>query len=292
MKIVQIIGGLGNQMFQYALLIALRERFKQDIKYDTCFFNGYSIHNGFELDKIFDITAKKAELQEIKKIYYPFIGHYSLFRFYKHFCPVLKSEIRETKAIGFQKEVFERDEDIYYDGYWQDYRYFQNYRDKIIEEFQFKIDLDDKNKAVFNQLQSTQSVSIHIRRGDYLKNKRFKGICDIEYYSKAIEKVKGIINGDATFILFSNDINWTKMNIVPLIGEDNQIILADWNKGPQSYLDMRLMSACHINIIANSSFSWWGAFLNKNKDQIVIAPKVWVNSVQSCIRQLPSWIKI
>lgn len=289
MKIVQILGGLGNQMFQYAFLIALREKFKQEVLMDASLFDTYPLHNGFELDRVFKITTRKATNKEVHKLYWPFFTHsYFMSRIYRHYFPVLKTELRELEHCPYMERVLSDESDLYYVGEFQNHKYFDWCKEAVVKEFSWKEVLDGRNEELAQKLCNSISCSIHVRRGDYLKDPNFLGICELGYYEKAIEYVKGKYGEKVEFAIFSNDTEWCNQNIIPLLGNSNAI-LVDWNTGQRSSVDMRLMSLCKINIIANSSFSWWAAYLNNNRDCEVIAPEVWMHSDVWFSWQLPSW---
>ncbi|MHC1689233.1 MAG: alpha-1,2-fucosyltransferase [Bacteroidales bacterium] len=290
MKIVQIVGGLGNQMFQYALAIVLKEKFQEEVLIDTCPFNGYPLFNGFEIDKVFEISPLIATKKEIKRVYYPFVNRWLYYRIYKHLMPKLRNEFKEIVAEQFDPDVLIRLGDCYYDGYWQDYRYFEGYEEIIRKAFTYKLSLSEISIQCAKLLEKDNFVSIHVRKGDYDTDKTFGGLCDLDYYEKAISEAKKRLGIEIKFAIFSNNIQWCKENLIPLIGEDN-VLFVDWNRGADSYNDMRLMSLCKGNILANSSFSWWGAFLNVHNKPLVIAPKLWARG-SACKRQMPEWILI
>ena len=179
--------------------------------------------------------------------------------------------------------------DRYYEGYWQNWEYFIEAQTEVRSTFTFKKELVGRNAKVIREIQyAKMPVSLHIRRGDYLHHKLFVGLCDLNYYKKAIDYV--LNNYDTPqFYLFSNDIEWCKTYILPLV-QGYPFILVDWNSGVESYIDMQLMSCCRINIIANSSFSWWAAWLNDSSEKIVIAPKLWAHSPYGKEIQLKSWL--
>lgn len=288
MKIVNIIGGLGNQMFQYALYIALKETYKDEcIKIDTSLFRGYNKHNGFELDRIFNISYETASLKDLLRLNFPFMN-YRIWQIGRRITPNRKSTYKENKKISFDKNVFQKDKDFYYDGYWQNENYFIKFRDKVLETFSSKELLDIRNQELVIEIEKGNSASIHFRRGDYVGNKIYKNICDEEYYQRAIKILSKEKKIDK-FYVFSDDIEWA----ISIMNKSQQeYIPITWNKGKDSYKDMIVMSKCKHNIIANSSFSWWGAWLNKNEEKIVIAPKVWnnVNKEQEVVPN--NWIKI
>lgn len=292
MKIVNIIGGLGNQMWQYAFLVALKKHFpNEEVYYNTSFFNGYSLHNGFELDRIFNITAKHASKRNIRRLFYYFIGHNLYLKIYTHFFPVLKTEIREVESEPYRKEVFEQQGDFYYNGYWADHRYFDECRKELIKEFSLKIPLDDRNVAMLMDNKERYLCSVHVRRGDYLKDPDYCGICDLDYYQRAVDIILSKVDKSVTFLVFSNDMPWCKMHLAGSF-KGNNVIYVDWNTGSDSYKDMYLMSQCHANIIANSSFSWWAAYLNEVPEKIVVSPAKFKNKDMGFNIALEEWICI
>ena len=289
MKIVNIIGGLGNQMFQYALLVALQNKFQETVYADTTMFETYKVHNGLEIERIFGVPllhAPKAELRHLTR----FTKHFKLRRAYRKFLPPKKTECLEAKDYTFNDSVLTDNSDRYYDGYWQNWRYFSEYSDIIRSLYQFRPQLGGKNLHLIETLrQPTQTVSIHVRRGDYLKAKIYAGLCGLDYYTQAISYIRERLNGDLHFLIFSDDQPWCKEHIAPLLGSDRQTYV-DWNRGQESYIDMQLMSECHHNIIANSSFSWWAAWLNTHEGRIVVAPRKWTNTKVNCQFQMPTWV--
>lgn len=287
MKIVNILGGIGNQMFQYAFLIALREATKTEVLYDASVFKTYPLHNGFELDRHFNITAKQANPKEIKKLTY-YTTSYFWYRVFKR-LPKRKTMQFEPKHCVFTPDLLKDKRDLYYYGIWQDHHYFDEYKDIINKEFEWKEPLDDKNQKCYDEFANGNTVSIHIRRGDYLKEWRYKNICELDYYQKAIAYVERYHSKKMNYAIFSNDMAWCQEHIVPLLN-DSKYTMVDWNQGAESYKDMRLMQACKANIIANSSFSWWGAYLNIHDNPLVIAPQKWTNAEVLFNRQLDEWI--
>lgn len=288
MKIVKILGGLGNQMFQYALFVALKKHFPNEkILTDTSYFKTYHVHNGLELERVFGLSLPQASFKELLEVTYP-VKWFKLSRAIRKFLPKRESECIEAKDYTFNNEVFTT-ESRYYDGYWQNFKYFESQIPLLQNIFRFKIKANPKTKNLLDILDHKDgSVSIHIRRGDYLKAPNYTGLCGIEYYTKAIEYIKGKIKSPE-FYIFSDDITWCKENIAHLLNDHNYIFV-DWNTCADSPLDMLLMSNCKHNIIANSSFSWWSACLNQNPDKIVCAPEKWTNTKVNCKFQMPDWI--
>lgn len=275
MKIVNILGGLGNQMFVYAMYLALKEAHpEEDVLLCRRSYKGYPLHNGYELDSIFGIEALEASLVQLAKVAYPYFN-YKTWQLMRHFFPQRKSMASGTTQIPFDYKEVTREDDAFYDGYWQNERNFLPIREKVIETFTFSKFTDEKNIALAKKLGGVRAASCHLRRGDYLTDPVY-GVCNANYYERAVTELNQAVNPDL-YCVFSDDIEWCKENLVDLIGRDKEVIFVDWNKGKESYRDMQLMSLCHYNIIANSSFSWWGAWLNNHEDKVVMAPEVWMN---------------
>lgn len=203
----------------------------------------------------------------------------------------MRTEVREAKDRAFHASVLQQKGDRYYVGYWQDYRYFETNREEILHEFKFKNVLDSRNDAYCEKARNTHSVSIHVRMGDYTQNKIFGGICTLDYYAQAIQYIFSVKQEPLVFFIFSDNIAWCREHLVPLL-QGMEFEFIDFNRGAESYKDMQMMSQCHTHIIANSSFSFWGAYLCTHPDNLVIAPGKWTNTGQACIRPLHEWIKI
>lgn len=276
MKIVNILGGLGNQMFQYALAVTLKERFSgDDVRIDPSGFKGYPLHNGYELKRIFNVSIPEASLGEQIKVYYPF-RNYRMWQIGNRLLPQRKSTVRENADMRFTPSLLSDSRPAYYLGYWQTEKYFRYIRPQILEAFTFPpFERGSKNEVLLRETQSKNVIGVHVRRGDYVNIGNTQGICTLEYYRRALclmsERTK-----PEMFLIFSDDIEWCRNEISKFLG-DVPTEYVDWNKGKDSFRDMQLMSCCKNNIIANSSFSWWGAWLNQNPNKIVIAPSRWMN---------------
>lgn len=288
-KIVNIIGGLGNQMFQYALLLTLQKRFGEKIYADTSSFKTYKLHNGLELERIFSIQLNVALPKDISRLAY-YSSNYKLNRAMKKFLPRKKTMCMEYPLNRFDKGLLFKSGDMYYEGYWQHYSYFEEYRNEIIQVFQFNKELmcAEAKKIESSILQKQEPISIHVRRGDYLSDKEFGGICTPQYYKNAIDEIYKRCQ-NPYFYIFSNDIEWCRKHLSDFM-QGHKFV--DCNKGEDSWCDMYLMSLCKNMIIANSSFSWWAAYLNLRKDKIVFAPPIWTHNKKKYQRQLPNWILV
>ena len=286
MIIIQMAGGLGNQMFQNALykqLIAMGKTVKMDDE------------AGFREDKqrdpalaAFGITYEKASRKEIIQMTDSSPALTAKVR-RKLFGRHNKSYFEESKR--FLPEIFTWD-DIYLEGYWQSEKYFSDTGALLKKEFgidcvrQNKKDgygLSEPAEKYLQQIEKTQSVSIHIRRGDYLLPENqalFGNICTEQYYEQAMSYILDYCS-DCTFYLFTNDIEWAKEWIQHENKKTYDIVLIDL-PGEKDYEALTLMSRCKHNILANSSFSWWASYLNENPGKIVVAPDKWLNG-HDCI---------
>ena len=275
MIIVQLKGGLGNQMFQYATARRLAYITGAFLKLDTTWFDTVSadIKRKYELS-IFNIKEEFASQREIARLKeYTLNGKPNLrTRIFKLLSNHKPTHIVE-KYFHFDPEVLNLKDDVYLDGYWQSEKYFHDIRALLIKEFSVKPISDDRNKNMADTIRSSESVSVHVRRGDYVSNQStnaYHGICSIEYYYKATaiitQKVK-----DPHFFLFSDDPEWVRENLT----FDYPATYVDINSPEKAHEDMRLLSLCKHHVIANSSFSWWGAWLSQSPDKIVVAPKKW-----------------
>ncbi len=266
MFIIKIMGGLGNQMFQYAFAKALCSNLEDSFKLDLTSFQGDNLRK-FELN-IFNITPDTATESDIlrlkKKTKVP--------KFLRQILKVEKFDPKtyfEEKEFVFSSEVFQKKAPFYFEGFWQSEKYFKKAETSIRDDFTFK-NLDFlKNKNLLESIKSTESVSIHIRRGDYVQNTKTKAIYDIltlDYYKNALTTIKNSVQ-KPVFYIFSDDPEWVKENL--------KLDDCFYSTGENHFEDFYLMQNCKHNIIANSSFSWWAAWLNNNPKKIVIAPNRW-----------------
>ena len=269
MNIVWIDGGLGNQMFQYALAMKLESLGKQT-KIDISKYAEHHAHNDFELDKVFGLSCNYAGEEEIRALGYRKENH--LTALLKK-SPFRKKTIYTDESLAFRKEVLELD-GYYLEGYWQCEKYFSDIQEKVKAAYRFPEFATDRQRETARQIRQSCSVGVHIRRGDYLNYSRYRDICTMRYYRKAMRHFREAFPGSAVFYIFTNDIPWAEENF-----QAEDVCFVKGNTGVQSFRDMQLMSLCRHNIVANSSFSWWGAWLNPNPDKTVVAPKKWINDL-------------
>lgn len=267
--VIKLNGGLGNQMFQWALARMIAETTGMVPYLDMSYFkNRYA--RPYQLD-IFKVEPKFVEGQWDK---FKLDVIWS-FRAFLHWEKTFEYTLFSEKQFNFDRGIQKIKPNTYILGFFQSEKYFKNVEALVRDDFEF-IDLaSEENVKMIRQIKAGPSISLHIRRGDYVKKKRYQdayATCSLDYYRRGVEHiVKSCPN--PTLFIFSDDIEWVKANLkLPY-----KSVYVSHNKGKKSFEDMRLMSHCQHNIIANSSFSWWGAWLNKNENKIVIAPQKWFN---------------
>jgi len=293
MIIVRLIGGLGNQLFQYAVARHLAEIHGSVLKIDISGFETYKLHK-YSLWP-FNIQEHFASTEEVAKLT-PKMGVAGrmLRRLLCRPQKLAKTHIKEKDPFCFNPEILNLPDGIYLDGYWQTEKYFANIEDNIRREVTVKTPQMHKNKELAELIASCEAVSIHIRRGDYVSNNdtnKKHGTCELDYYFRCVEHLGQMVERPHFFI-FSDDPGWARDNL----NLTYPTTIVDHNSADKNYEDLRLMCQCKHNIIANSSFSWWGAWLNKNLDKIVIAPKKWLNDSSIDTSDLDlitdSWIQL
>ena len=286
------MGGLGNQMFQYAAGRCLAHLHNTELKLDLTYLNADSLNKytkrEYKLD-VFNISAQIAGENDLKK-FQP-LERGKITRTLMRKLPILFSKlIANESGHNFQKEFYSYPKHVYLNGFWQSENYFEPIKDILLKEFSLKEKLDVKNEELASQIKNSASVSLHIRRGDYVDRKEsndLHGLCSLEYYEKAIKHIQKTNPGINLFV-FSDDVAWAKANLKT----DVPVNFIDSNNS--GHVDMYLMSLCKHNIIANSSFSWWGARLNQNPNKTVIAPMQWFADVNHATPDIypENWVKI
>jgi hypothetical protein len=289
---VRIIGGLGNQMFQYAIGRAMSLEWRVPLLLDTHDFIVHPAHQGFELSNVFSIVADVAHQDAVIN----FLGWQSSLTVRRVLArPVMKILRSEHYIVEphfhYWPAIHNTPSSIYLDGYWQSWRYFADIESTIRDEFVFRQPLVGPNFELATRIGEKNAVSLHIRRGDYAQNAKTlatHGLCPLEYYEEAIANIDRAVD-DPLFFIFSDDMAWVQANLA--IKHPHQFVTH--NRGAESYNDMRLMSLCKHHIIANSSFSWWGAWLNPDPEKIVIAPRRWFAKDINTDDLIPeSWVRL
>ena len=268
MVAVQMSGGLGNQMFQYAFYLKLKSLGKE-VKMDdfTCYGPG-------ERKKMLDIFGVSYDRMTQEEYIRMTDSDLRLSHRIRRKLTGRKNLSYREKWFNFDPEILVR-EPALFEGYFQTEKYFADIKEQVREAFVFRnLELSENMKEWERRITSGTAISVHIRRGDYLLPKNsylFEGICDDAYYEKAIAFMKEKYP-DAVFFFFSNDPAWVKEHY-----QDETYFVVEGNDEDAGYVDMYLMSQCRHHILANSSFSWWGAWLNPHEDKTIAAPKGWLN---------------
>ena len=292
---VRLKGGLGNQMFQYAMGRALALRLKAALKLD--------ILSGFAVDTIFQ---RKYALQPFN-----IVDEYATpYESYMTFLPVIRRKLSYLLGVvkKFDSKKYFRENSynfdsrlchfvprkkaVYLDGYWQSEKYFIDAEESIREEFTLRESFNARNEKYAADIRSCNSVSLHVRRADYVNHDETRHrhfICEKEYYDKAIEIV-GEKMANPHFFIFSDDPEWVNGSL----SLDFPATVISELGSEKAHEELVLMSLCQHNIIANSSFSWWGAWLNENPTKIIISPKKWFNNIDVDMKdRLPlGWLGI
>ena len=268
-------------MFQYAFAKRLSIELNSSLSLDYSLLSKYpkgkekSTNRDFELG-IFNLT-ETTKISKRKRIMFKILNTLNGIMVNLGCSAIQTSFYYAERNISFCTNINTISKNCYIIGYWQSYKYFESIEHIIRKEFKFPPFCKKQNHFYSKQIQESNSVAVHIRRGDFLheKNQSVHGICSIEYYQNAIRIISNLI-ANPTFFIFSDDSKWVIDNFN--ISYEKFIVTGNFNTN--SFRDMQLMSMCKHNIIANSSFSWWGAWLNSNPSKIVIAPKNWYSATE------------
>ena len=288
MIVSRIYGGMGNQMFQYAYgrMLAHKHRSLYKIYFDDCGF-GWAEHSKKLTLTKFNIEAEIATEQDRAKFICDSPNKL------KRAIHKLGRLVKGLHYVGdgarvhdYHYEALNAPDNSYTDGFWQSEIYFESIASQIRKEFSIKAPLSDHGKQMELQIKACNSISMHVRRGDYLEQTQVYWICDVEYYRRALQELKKKV-WDPTVFVFSNDASWVKENMkfdVPVVVVEHT----------QAHEDMHLMSCCQHNISSNSTFGWWGAWLNSNPDKLVVLPKRWLTdeTIDTTHYTAKGWLRI
>ncbi len=277
-------GGLGNQLFQYSLGRHLAYKNKTELLLDISWYAAIPDRQ-YDLD-VFNISASIASTKEIRAIKGSLLA-----KIRQHFRPNASIPIVREQSFRFDPAILDIHTSVYLEGYWQSAKYFTDIADIIRRDLTLKHNPTGKNATLFKQIQDSTAVSLHVRRGDYVTNKRFNqyhGVTSLDYYRQAVDLIAKKVS-KPHFYIFSDDPKWVENNIK--LHFPTTFVT---HNGDRSEEDLRLMSHCQHFIIANSTFSWWGAWLSKNPQKTVIAPKAWFNQKNADTKHLipQSWVRL
>lgn len=292
MIIAKLMGGLGNQMFQYAAGRSLAHSRNTQLKLDLSFLNAdtkgaytkreYEL-GAFSMEPVFASPDDLAPFAEKRKN--------KITRILSRLVPSKNLYVSE-RGHNYQESFMDFPENTYLDGFWQSEKYFLGIAELIRKDFCFKTAPEGKNLELAERIKKTDSVSLHIRRGDYVRNKavlEFHGVCQPAYYYAGLKHIQQQSKVSELFI-FSDDSEWCRQNLA----FDVPCTYVAHNTGAASFEDMRLMSLCRHHVIANSSFSWWGAWLDAREDKVVVAPQKWFAQPGMETKDIypPTWIRL
>lgn len=292
MVIVRLMGGLGNQMFQYAAGRRLAHARKTTLKVDLSFFATQSLR-AYRLGQ-FNIQEQLATTLEMARMTGASGGR--LRRATRDFLQSIKPYYRRAviveRQFHFDRNILHAPANVYLDGYWQSEKYFADITPTIRTEFTLKHTPDCETDELERVIRRTNAVCVHIRGADYVSNPRtssFHGNCGAAYYAQAARLITERCREPQCFA-FSDDPDWVKENF----HLDCPMTIIRRSGPPKDYEDLYLMSLCQHFIIANSTFGWWAAWLSKNPDKIVVAPRQWFAHHDADSRDLipTSWLQI
>ena len=292
MIIAKLLGGLGNQMFQYATARRLAEKHSTILKLDVTGFEEYKLRRyNLHCFQAWEYLATQTEIESIK-------GNQNIFSGLRRKF-ISKLDIKHPrnswiieKQFHFDADILESPNNVLLDGYWQSEKYFADITDILRREFAIKYQQDIQSQKFADSIQNTEAVSLHVRRTDYVQNvltNKIHGTCDQDYYDRSVRYIAERVT-NPHFFVFSDEPQWARDNLKL----DFPMTIVDCNDASRNYEDLRLISMCKHNIIANSSFSWWGAWLNSNLDKLVIAPQKWFNDETRNTKDIipERWIKM
>lgn len=283
MIIVKIKGGLGNQMFQYALGRRLSLDWSDEVLFDFSWFDSLDKSETVRKNEIsdFNVVMKRASENDILKVKPSF---------FSRMISKIKIRFNKNYFFTFHPSLLKKRKNIFLDGYFQSYKYFDSIRQELLASFVLKNGLSGEVLKMKHAIETSgESVAVHVRRGDYVSSyQNWHGLCSVEYYQKAFSLIKKEHPHVVVFV-FSDDIEWAKVH---LTFDSSVIFVSQPHFSPAE--ELFLMSLCKHHIIANSTFSWWAAWLNKNDKKIVVTPRRWlaVSDINTDDLLPPDWIKI
>ncbi len=288
--VVRLAGGLGNQMFQYATGLALAQRRSAALQLDTSSYVRDELRY-YELAS-FNLSATIAEPETIARLAPKKKGMASWISSLTITGSSDPIPVYREPHFKFGPAVMDLPAPHALIGYWQSERYFLDAADLVRREFTASEPIEPENAAVAGDIAAVTAVSLHVRRGDYVTStsaNAVHGTCSLDYYRMAVEEIKGLVS-NPHFFVFSDDPDWTRANL----DCNGPTTFVASNPATRGFRDMQLMSLCQHHIIANSSFSWWGAWLNAKPEKIVVAPARWFATSKNDTTDLlpPSWIRV
>ena len=288
MIVVHVNGGLGNQLFQLAAGISLATRLGVELRLDARLYN-----RDLPIELDFGLHRFAHGVREAKISTLPPIKQEGLCKYIAGKITGRGMRQYHEASLAYDEAFTSLSDDTYLNGYWQSEKYFVDHEPTIRKALTFVTPPSAENQKIGDEMQTGLPVSLHIRRAAFVSVPKFNavhGTCDLDYYERAARMIAERTNREPVFYAFSDEPDWVQENLkLPF-----EVRYMRQNDGGTNYEDMRLMSACHHHILANSSFSWWGAWLNPRADKIVISPKRWFADPSMQVHDIisPDWISI
>jgi len=268
MIVTHLFGGLGNQLFQFAIGKSLAARLGVELRLDARYFD---IPRPDELC----IHHFGHQTQNVERSLLPATRQEGLIPYIAGKLRGMPFQMFKESGLAYDPAFEALGDDTYLKGYWQSERYFRDHADLVRASLDIVTPPTPENARLLNELSGVLAISLHVRRGDYVSNPKFNathGTCDLDYYRRAADLVAQRSQRDVVFYAFSDEPDWVRENLK--LPHEMRIVS---HNGPQhNYEDIRLMRHCTHHIIANSSFSWWGAWLNPYPDKMVVTPSRWL----------------
>lgn len=282
MIIVRLQCGLGNQMFQYAFFKQMQHWHGEEKVALDISTHHWKAHNGLELDRVFHIDLEKNSVPPETSLAYADVGYGLKHRLLRRLRGPRHRAYRFWEQL--QLKDYKKLDDVYLEGYWNEEKYFEDIKDEIRQLYRFNFRLNERDQVLLHEIETGESVAVHVRRGDFREYRQRFPMCTSAYYQEALELLFRAYTG-LKFFVFSDDLNWCKkeLRFIP------HVVFVDHPNQRQAYKDMFFMSRCKHQVIANSTFSWWAAWLNENPGRKIIYP----NSSLLIRSSMPDeWIKI
>jgi hypothetical protein len=294
---VQLNGRLGNQMFQYAAAAALADRWQTQVRFDLSLLDMSGGRYELSCFGIAPVAASREDLPLRQRVGYSASLKKGKSAAERLLPFVRKTVLLESVPFEFQKDFFDYAPRCYLSGYFQNELYFKRIESKIRGEFKIRLELSEQTKELLAKIKNSLAISVHVRRGDYIINSEYNwffGCCEAEYYTKACEAAQ-CLGKSLLWIFFSDDVKWVRSVLLPTLLERKLIAnyeVVDWTGDELSFEDIHLMSSAQHHVISNSTFSWWGAWLNPQASKKVFAPSHWLQNAQADSIVPPEWIRV
>lgn len=284
-----IYGGLGNQLFQYAAALSLSQHINAKLVLDLSWFEVVK-YRANTTTRTFALQPFALNVETVTSKH-PILRHFLVKIQRLLGITLTKIPYYHEQSFQFDADIYAINDSVHLDGYWQSYQYFKGVAQQLSKNIGTPNNLNTQNQAMLDTIAANDAICVHIRRGDYVTNQHAAethGLCDLAYYQRGVEYVMKNLSRPHAFV-FSDDPQWARENLKLKI----PTTIVDFNGPDEAHLDLWLMAACQRFVIANSSLSWWAAWLGKSDDKIVVAPKKWFTKDDRTTQDLipPEWLR-